>query len=136
MTLSMRRTARTSALITSIQVELILTFHGRTYLRPRLLPFDHIQPTPARSLLPPPRTAILYASPSSSNFRELHSLLHKLSKSTKPRVEYVLRFVSPTERPKEKTYLAGYGVSLDLKKTDYLAVDDRKSGKRGVCHCS
>lgn len=38
----------------------------------------------------------------------------------------------------KKGYLSGYGVALDLKKTDYLAVDDRgrrtdAGGKIGLC---
>ena len=42
-----------------------------------------------------------------------------------------MRFSPPANRSHEKTYLSGYGVALDLKKTDYLAVDDRQTGKKG-----
>ncbi|EJC97612.1 uncharacterized protein FOMMEDRAFT_171561 [Fomitiporia mediterranea MF3/22] len=104
-----------------------------TYIRPKLLPFDHILPDPSRSLEPPPRTAIFYASPTSRNFRELHSYLYKLASTPKPRVEYVFRHIPTLPDGDEsigKSYLSGYGVALDLKKTDYLAVDDRRSASR------
>jgi hypothetical protein len=64
-----------------------------------------------------------------------------------PKVRYVLRWIPPAElrespkkvserkdeldvkhesvRPKQQ-YLTGYGVGLDLKKMDYLALDDRR----------
>ncbi|KAG6918623.1 hypothetical protein DXG01_013034 [Tephrocybe rancida] len=99
--------------------------------RPRLLTFDHIHPSPARSLTPPPRTAILYASPTSKNFRELHSYLLNLAEKENPHVEYVFRYVAPTGRDDHvRNYLSGYGVALNLKKTDYLAIDDR-NGRNG-----
>ena len=78
----------------------------------------------------PPRTAVLYASLDSKNFRSLHSHLYRLATSKSPRIEYVLRYVTPKERDFEKkATLSGYGVALDLKKTDYLALDDRHLGK-------
>ena len=94
--------------------------------RPKLLPFDHIRPHPSQVLKPPPKTAILYANPLSPNFNDLHSTLFKLSDGLNPRVEYVFRHVPPADlSTASKSYLSGYGVALDLKKTDYLAVDDR-----------
>ena len=44
-------------------------------------------------------------------------------------MEYVLRHVPPSDRQSAPITLTGYGVSLDLKKTDYLAVDDRLAAK-------
>lgn len=65
-----------------------------------------------------------------------------------PKVRYVLRWIPPVdlrEPPKKvserndelelkhdpvkpnRQYLTGYGVGLDLKKMDYLALDDRRS---------
>ena len=86
---------------------------------------------PSRALKRPPRTAIFYASVDSKNFRNLHSHLYKLATSTSPRIEYVLRYVAPAERDFEKkATLSGYGVALDLKKTDYLALDDRHLGEK------
>ncbi|GLB42376.1 putative UDP-glucose:Glycoprotein Glucosyltransferase [Lyophyllum shimeji] len=94
--------------------------------RPRLLTFDHVFPPPGRTLHHPPRTAIFYASPSSPNFRTLHSYLLSLADRPHAHVEYVLRYVPPKELDgRVRNYLSGYGVSLNLKKTDYLAIDDR-----------
>jgi UDP-glucose:glycoprotein glucosyltransferase len=109
---------------------LIYLFSFSTFPRPHILPFDHIYP-PGKTLQRPPRTAILYASLDSKNFRSLHSHLYRLAASESPRIEYVLRYVTPKERDFEKkATLSGYGVALDLKKTDYLALDDRHLGKR------
>ncbi|THH06125.1 hypothetical protein EW145_g4303 [Phellinidium pouzarii] len=99
-----------------------------TFVRPKLLSFDHIHPDPERTLTPPLRTAIFYASPSSPNFRVLHAYLYKLANAPEPHVEYVFRHVPlDGQATRRKNYLSGYGVALDLKKTDYLAVDDRHS---------
>ncbi|KAL6299204.1 glycosyltransferase family 24 protein [Sparassis latifolia] len=103
-----------------------------SFPRPKLLPFDHVQPSPARVLARPPRTAIFYASLSSSNFRELHSYLYATSSAPNPHIEYVFRAIPPENRDLSlRTYLSGYGVALDLKKMDYLALDDRRQGSSG-----
>ncbi|KAF4586958.1 hypothetical protein EYR40_010976 [Pleurotus pulmonarius] len=100
------------------------------YTRPKVLPFDHINPSPRQTLDRPHRTAILYASLESPNFRELHSYLFSLSNRAEPHVEYILRYVPPAGREgTQRNYLSGYGVALDLKKTDYLVVDDRQAAQ-------
>ena len=78
--------------------------------------------------------ATLYASLQSSNFRELHSHLLRLSSGPTPRVQYIFRPIPPKGSANEKTYLSGYGVTLDLKKMDYLALDDRLSHKKSMLH--
>lgn len=98
--------------------------------RPKLLTFDHIHPPPARTLDRPSRTAILYASLASPNFRELHSYLLALAEKPGASVEYVFRPIP--DSADSRNFLSGYGVSLDLKKMDYLALDDRNTGPRGV----
>ncbi|KAG6848662.1 hypothetical protein H0H93_015060, partial [Arthromyces matolae] len=102
--------------------------------RPQLLTFDHIYPPPSRTLHRPHRTAIFYASPFSSNFRELHSYLLSLAKKPNAHVEYILRYVSPERDTTIRNHLSGYGVSLTLKKTDYLVLDDRntRNGDKAV----
>lgn len=96
--------------------------------RPKTLPFDHILPSQQYMHETPTHTAILYASLSSPNFRELHDYLLAQSSAAAPRVEYVLRHIPPDDRDEsERNYLSGYGVFLDLKKMDYLALDDRHS---------
>ncbi|KAE9396725.1 glycosyltransferase family 24 protein [Gymnopus androsaceus JB14] len=103
--------------------------NSSNYTKPKILPFDHIYPPSGSKLETPPRTAILYASLSSSNFRELHSYLMRLANHPEPRIEYILRHVPPENLDASKrSYLSGYSVALDLKKMDYLALDDRHLG--------
>ncbi|KAF5311086.1 hypothetical protein D9619_007791 [Psilocybe cf. subviscida] len=100
--------------------------------RPKTLSFDHIYPPPSKVVERPPRTAVLYASLDSQNFRELHSYLYKVVNTLDPHVEYIFRYVSPPKTDGPRSFLSGYGVSLDLKKTDYLAIDDRNINAAGV----
>ncbi|KAG1862437.1 UDP-glucose:glycoprotein glucosyltransferase-domain-containing protein [Suillus tomentosus] len=90
--------------------------------RPKMkrLQTDHTPPLQP-SLDAPRWTAIHYADPMAPEFKPLHRALLSLTHD----VEYVLRWARPviaTDGP----YLSGFGVALDLKKMDYLAVDDRK----------
>ncbi|KDR79892.1 hypothetical protein GALMADRAFT_242006 [Galerina marginata CBS 339.88] len=100
--------------------------------KPKILTFDHIFPLPNDILERPPRTAILYASLTSPNFRELHTYLLKLTNRLDPHVEYVFRHIPPSSLAEERNYLSGYGVALDLKKMDYLALDDRHTNSEGA----
>jgi UDP-glucose:glycoprotein glucosyltransferase len=106
--------------------------------RPKILPFDHIYPPPSQVLKRPPHTAIFYASLTSTNFRELHAYISSLAKRAVPPVEYVFRHIPPPSQGdgSERNYLSGYGVALDLKKMEYLAVDDRYTSKQGWCDWS
>jgi len=54
----------------------------------------------------------------------------KLVNKLDPHVEYVFRHIPPSEPSASPNFLSAYGVSLDLKKMDYLALDDRNLGKR------
>lgn len=55
----------------------------------------------------------------------------KLTNRLDPHVEYVFRHI-PTAVPSEvRNFLSGYGVALDLKKMDYLALDDRNANAEG-----
>jgi UDP-glucose:glycoprotein glucosyltransferase len=74
------------------------------------------------SLDAPRWTAIHYADPMAPEFNSLHSALLSLSLD----VEYVLRWARPVIAS-DGPYLSGFGVALDLKKMDYLALDDRAS---------
>lgn len=50
-----------------------------------------------------------------------------------PKLTYVFRYVPPKrEGPITREYLSGYGVGLDLKKTDYLVMDDRLARQTGA----
>jgi UDP-glucose:glycoprotein glucosyltransferase len=77
--------------------------------------------------------AVLYANLTSPNFRELHTELLALSAAFPPKLTYVFRYVPPKrEVPITREYLSGYGVGLDLKKTDYLVMDDRLAKRKGA----
>lgn len=105
----------------------------RPFPRPKILPFDHINPPLTQTVESPPRTAIFYATPTSPNFRELHSYLLSLSNTPQPRVEYIFRHIPSENRGLGgRSHLSGYGVTLDLKKMDYLALDDRHSVSPGI----
>ncbi|KAJ6489844.1 glycosyltransferase family 24 protein [Mycena sanguinolenta] len=106
------------------------TSSSASFVRPKVLAFDHILPSPARTLDRPSRTAILYASLASSNFRALHAYLLALADKPSSSVEYVFRHI-PDHVERNNNVLSGYGVSLDLKKMDYLALDDRHAGASG-----
>ncbi|KAH7345399.1 UDP-glucose:glycoprotein glucosyltransferase-domain-containing protein [Rhizoctonia solani] len=90
--------------------------------------FDHLQQLPGEECTSP---TIFYASLGSQNFHNLH--LYLRSKSKNPGFCYALRYVPPKDAviagEHSRNTLSGYGVALDLKKMDYLALDDR--GLRG-----
>ncbi|CAO1622126.1 unnamed protein product [Jaminaea pallidilutea] len=94
-------------------------------------PFDHqLYPVPGRIVSND--TAVLYADPLSANFFELHSWLSSAATRDVDTLRYILRWQPPAEAPAMTNaslasgYLAGYGAALDLKKVDYLVIDDRK----------
>ncbi|KAL4079421.1 glycosyltransferase family 24 protein [Scleroderma citrinum] len=92
----------------------------------RRFPFDHVYSVRPR-LDEPRRTAIHYADPTAPSFAPLHDALLSLQ----PNTEYVIRWAKGTSEtmPGElSSYLSGYGVALDLKKMDYLVLDDRYQG--------
>ncbi|UZJ53758.1 hypothetical protein CBS101457_003078 [Exobasidium rhododendri] len=90
---------------------------------PSLVPFDHVYASQAGYTPPSGRSAVLYADPYSPNFQALHKRLCELA-DTSSRLQYILRW-KPLLSSGDG-YLAGYGAALDLKKVDYLVIDDRK----------
>ncbi|KAG9313493.1 glycosyltransferase family 24 protein [Chiua virens] len=91
--------------------------------KPKSYPLDHVHRV-SSSREGPRHTAIHFADPTAPSFRPLHETLLSLA----PKVEYVLRWAHGTaDHGKDvlSTHLSGYGVSLDLKKMDYLVLDDR-----------
>ncbi|EKM75357.1 hypothetical protein AGABI1DRAFT_46617 [Agaricus bisporus var. burnettii JB137-S8] len=109
---------------------LVQLVERQLYPRPKILTFDHIHPSHSTTIDRPHRTAILYATLDSENFRGLHSYLYSEANKPEPRIQYVLRHVPPQGPRSKLNYLSGYGVSLDLKKMDYLAIDDRYSSEK------
>ncbi|KAF8549596.1 hypothetical protein OG21DRAFT_1515006 [Imleria badia] len=97
--------------------------HAVVAEKPKRLPLDHVHRV-SPSLEEPQCTAIHFANPASPSFRSLHEALLSLE----PKVEYVLRWAQGTTQHGKgdlSSHLSGYGVSLDLKKMDYLVLDDR-----------
>ncbi|KAK4048009.1 killer toxin resistant protein [Microbotryomycetes sp. JL201] len=102
----------------------------RGLVKSRIYPFDHQSPR-GREDLP---VVVLYAAPTSPlgrdrSFSALFRFLHKLAKSSsggnRARIRLVLRWSNAGSGP--KLLLSGYGGSLDIKKSDYLAIDDRQT---------
>ncbi|GES84353.1 UDP-glucose:Glyco protein glucosyltransferase-domain-containing protein [Rhizophagus clarus] len=87
---------------------------------PKLLSFDHVLSSNAGTTKP---LIILYADISSPSFVPFHQFITDLVNNEK--AEYVLRY-KPPKGSQNSLYLAGYGVELALKKTDYIVIDDRK----------
>lgn len=93
---------------------------------PPLSPLDHILSS-AQSNTQQEPTAVLYADPFSTNFWELHHRLTEFALGSRPEnapLRYVLRW-KPGLRS-GNGYLTGFAAYLDLKKVDYLVIDDRK----------
>lgn len=88
-------------------------------------------------------TAVLYGDPASSNFFGLHAALseYALGARAEAPFRYILRWRPPPqsstggaatkEKEEERDYLAGFGASLDVKKVDYLVIDDRAVAASG-----
>ncbi|KXJ89341.1 UDP-glucose:glyco protein glucosyltransferase [Microdochium bolleyi] len=69
--------------------------------------------------------AILYADPSHVEFPELHRQL--VAKARNGEVTYRLRYRSYTRASALPLPVSGYGVELQLKRTDYIVIDDREA---------
>lgn len=85
-------------------------------LEPKLYPSDrHVIGSGAQWL-------IVYADIDSPEFADWHTVLLEMALTEK--ITYVLRY-KPSSTAKNETRLAGYGVGVHVKRTDYLVVDDR-----------
>ncbi|KAK9255881.1 UDP-glucose:glycoprotein glucosyltransferase-domain-containing protein [Lipomyces tetrasporus] len=72
--------------------------------------------------------AILYADVTSPKFLSFHSSL--LAEADRGKLRYILRYMPSNEEtasrfPERDRGLAGYGVELAMKRTDYIVIDDR-----------
>ncbi|KAI4761782.1 UDP-glucose,glycoprotein glucosyltransferase [Aureobasidium sp. EXF-3400] len=84
------------------------------------LPFDRIMGD-KQSKTP----AILYADIMSPSFRPFHKTISQSAKSGK--TSYRLRYRPSLSTPGFPLAVSGYGIALDLKRTDYIVIDDRKA---------
>jgi UDP-glucose:glycoprotein glucosyltransferase len=82
-----------------------------------VLPFDHVVYSNKKT-----PTVAIYTDRFSTKFEEFYKALGNLDD-----LSYIIRYrpsILPSSSP---LYLAGYGVEMALKKTDYLVIDDRSS---------
>ena len=85
-----------------------------------MLPFDR--------LLGLGKDAILYADPASTSFGPFHDALSKAARQGN--LSYRLRYRRSTGASRSPLPVSGYGVKLDLKRTDYIVIDDREGGQK------
>lgn len=69
--------------------------------------------------------AILYADLMSPSFRQFHKTVSQTAKSGK--TSYRVRYRPSLSIPGFPLAVSGYGIALDLKRTDYIVIDDRKA---------
>ncbi|KAJ4375310.1 killer toxin resistant protein [Neocucurbitaria cava] len=110
-----------------------VSFHGKQYCSPRMdepfggiesertyeLPFDRILGN--SSALP----AIIYADITAPQFKEWHRTLTGTAKEGK--TSYRVRHKPSLNAPDSPLVVNGYGVELQLKRTDYIVIDDRQA---------
>ncbi|KAG9525567.1 hypothetical protein KCV07_g1087, partial [Aureobasidium melanogenum] len=112
-----------------------LHFNGQQYCDPDLssssgnsvdqervldLPFDRIVGD-KQSKTP----AILYADLMSPSFRQFHKTVSATARAGK--TSYRVRYRPSLSLPGFPLAVSGYGIALDLKRTDYIVIDDRKA---------
>ena len=84
------------------------------------LPFDRVI---GDSLFDLP--SILYADITSPSFAKFHKTLSKTAHEGK--TSYRVRYKPSQNAPKTPLIVNGYGVELQLKRTDYIVIDDRNA---------
>jgi UDP-glucose:glycoprotein glucosyltransferase len=93
---------------------------GRTYE----LPFDRILGDSTNDL-----SSIVYADITSPSFAKFHKTLSQTAKEGK--TSYRIRHKPSSRTSNSPLFVNGYGVELQLKRTDYIVIDDRQS-EQGV----
>jgi UDP-glucose:glycoprotein glucosyltransferase len=89
---------------------------GRTYE----LPFDRILGDSENEL-----SSIVYADITSPSFAKFHKVLSKTAKEGT--TSYRVRHKPSSSSANSPLFVNGYGVELQLKRTDYIVIDDRQS---------
>jgi UDP-glucose:glycoprotein glucosyltransferase len=69
--------------------------------------------------------SVLYADVASPIFGEYHQKLSVLAKEGQ--ISYRVRYRPPQHHTSRPLFVAGYGVELALKRTDYIVIDDRQA---------
>ncbi|KAM0749302.1 hypothetical protein T439DRAFT_327029 [Meredithblackwellia eburnea MCA 4105] len=112
----------------------VITLH-QDVPTPTLYPFDHLYPSNSPDL----PLVIFYATPTSFTFTPSFHFLHTLASPSSedephqrgPRLRFAIRWNGPGDEQQlgDRMIMSGFGASLDIKKSDYLAIDDRGLGK-------
>ncbi|KAF8938350.1 hypothetical protein BGZ58_001082 [Dissophora ornata] len=99
-------------------------FENKSKSKPTTMDLDHIQ----SSRNDPSLFTIMYADVYDPDFTKFRLYLDTLSKDHG--LQYSIRYRPPTKPTKNSSplTLAGYGVELALKSTDYIVIDDRDLG--------
>jgi len=117
-----------------VECDTWLLFQGKQYCDPKMekpdavvldletkdLPFDR-QLGDTEAAIP----SIVYADITSPSFKSFHKTISDAAKDGKNR--YKVRYKPPMVETREPLGVHGYGVSLDLKRTDYIVIDDRQA---------
>lgn len=85
-----------------------------------ILPFDRVHGTNSNAQI-----VILYADITNPKFAVFHQ--HLLASASNGKIRYILRYRKPVGFSSDTSQqpLAGFGVELYIKRTDYLVIDDR-----------
>lgn len=70
----------------------------------------------------------LYADITHPLFAQFHHIVSKTAREGKS--AYRLRYRPSPQTPDQSLYVAGYGVELVLKRTDYIVIDDRETASK------
>ncbi|KAF9733467.1 hypothetical protein PMIN03_005521 [Paraphaeosphaeria minitans] len=120
------------------ECETWVAFGGKQYCSPHLegsqgsvkgersyqMPFDRILGNSSHAL-----PAILYADITAPSFAEFHKTLSKTAHEGK--TSYRVRHKPSPNASKTPLVVNGYGVALQLKRTDYIVIDDRAPAEQG-----
>lgn len=92
--------------------------------RPYELPFDRVLGSSSHAL-----PAVLYADITAPAFAKFHKTLSKTAREGK--TSYRVRHKPSSNASKTPLVVNGYGVALQLKRTDYIVIDDRAPAEQG-----
>lgn len=93
----------------------------------KLLPFDRVLAVPNGEDEENQQSLVLYADITSPLFSEFHKAVSKRARDGE--ISYRVRYRPSTAGLAKPLFVSGYGVELSLKRTDYIMIDDRASGK-------
>ncbi|EFE42000.1 hypothetical protein TRV_03275 [Trichophyton verrucosum HKI 0517] len=102
---------------------------GRDESLEKLLPFDRMLVVPNAQDEENQQSLVLYADITSPLFSEFHKAVSRRARDGEMSYRVRYRPSTAASRPAKPLFVSGYGVELSLKRTDYIMIDDRASGK-------